>query len=93
MKQQVIKTNFNSNETHCRFEPVQTDNAFFWGGGCLALEENQAATTEERYQEILQRRKLEDVARAQAEELADLWAEVQRLRIRSFPSLDKLKHT
>lgn len=65
---------------------------FFWGG-CLALEENQAATTEERYQEILQRRKLEDVARAQAEELADLWAEVQRLRIRSFPSLDKLKHT
>ncbi|XP_030297865.1 cilia- and flagella-associated protein 43 isoform X2 [Sparus aurata] len=57
-----------------------------------ALEENQAATTEERYQEILQRRKLEDIARAQAEELADLWAEVQRLRIRSFPSLDKLKH-
>lgn len=32
MKQQVIKTNFNSNETHCRFEPVQTDNAFFLGG-------------------------------------------------------------
>ncbi|XP_073337399.1 cilia- and flagella-associated protein 43 [Pagrus major] len=58
-----------------------------------ASEENQAAETEERYQEIVQRKRLEDLARTQADELADLWAEVQRLRMSSFPSLDQLKHT
>lgn len=61
----------------------------FW---CLASEENQVAKTEERYQEILQRRKLKDIARAQAEELAFLRAEVERLRMKNFPSLDQLKH-
>uniref|UniRef100_A0A7N6ANC1 Cilia- and flagella-associated protein 43 n=1 Tax=Anabas testudineus TaxID=64144 RepID=A0A7N6ANC1_ANATE len=51
-----------------------------------------AAKTEERYQEIVQKKNLEDFARAQAEELAFLWAELERLRMKNFPSLDKLKH-
>uniref|UniRef100_UPI0037E722FD cilia- and flagella-associated protein 43 n=1 Tax=Semicossyphus pulcher TaxID=241346 RepID=UPI0037E722FD len=55
-------------------------------------EENQAATTEERYQEIVQRSKLKDFAKAQAEDLALLRAEVERLRRKNFPSLDQLKH-
>ncbi|KAM7385486.1 hypothetical protein PAMP_001568 [Pampus punctatissimus] len=57
-----------------------------------ASEEIQVVKTEERYQEILQRRKLKDIARAQAEELAFLMAEVERLRMKNFPSLDQLKH-
>ncbi|XP_054455755.1 cilia- and flagella-associated protein 43 [Anoplopoma fimbria] len=58
----------------------------------IASEENQVTKTEERYQEIIQRRNLEDFARAQGDELAFLWAEVQRLRMKNFPSLDQLKH-
>ncbi|XP_037321813.2 cilia- and flagella-associated protein 43 isoform X1 [Pungitius pungitius] len=58
----------------------------------IASEDNHAAKTEERYQEILLRSKLEECARAQAEELASLWAEVERLRMKNFPSLDQLKH-
>ncbi|XP_065815859.1 cilia- and flagella-associated protein 43 [Labrus bergylta] len=55
-------------------------------------EEHQAAGTEERYQEIVQRSKLKDLAQAQAEDLAILRAEVARLRMKNFPSLDQLKH-
>nr|XP_046257140.1 cilia- and flagella-associated protein 43 isoform X2 [Scatophagus argus] len=58
----------------------------------IASEENEAAKIEERYQEIVQRRNLEDLARTQAEELTCLMAEVERLRMKNFPSLDKLKH-
>ncbi|XP_029304967.1 cilia- and flagella-associated protein 43 isoform X2 [Cottoperca gobio] len=54
-------------------------------------EENQAAKTEERYQEIIQRKYLEDFAREQAEDLAFLWAEVEHMRMKNFPSLDQLK--
>ncbi|XP_029377676.1 cilia- and flagella-associated protein 43 [Echeneis naucrates] len=58
----------------------------------IASEENQEAKSEERYQEIVQRKKLEDLARTQAEELAFLWAELERLRMKNFPSIDQLKH-
>ncbi|XP_049456039.1 cilia- and flagella-associated protein 43 isoform X1 [Epinephelus fuscoguttatus] len=57
-----------------------------------ASEENQAAKTEERYREIVQRKNLADFAREQAEDLAFLWAEVERLRMKNFPSLNQLKH-
>lgn len=57
------------------------------------MEDNRAAQTEERYQEIVQRKKLQDLARAQAEELALLGAEVERLRMKNFPALDRLKHS
>ncbi|KAA8583707.1 hypothetical protein FQN60_014915 [Etheostoma spectabile] len=58
----------------------------------IASEENQAAKTEEHYREIVQRKNLEDFARQLAEDLAFLWAEVDRLRMKNFPSLDQLKH-
>ncbi|XP_071336498.1 cilia- and flagella-associated protein 43 isoform X2 [Trachinotus anak] len=58
----------------------------------IASEENQEAKTEERHQEIVQKKNLEDLARAQAEDLAFLWAELERLRMKNFPSLDQLKH-
>uniref|UniRef100_A0A8C7L493 Cilia- and flagella-associated protein 43 n=1 Tax=Oncorhynchus kisutch TaxID=8019 RepID=A0A8C7L493_ONCKI len=47
---------------------------------------------EERYQEIIQRKKLVELARAQAEEVATLRAEVERMRMKSFPALAQLKH-
>ncbi|CAG5125993.1 unnamed protein product, partial [Candidula unifasciata] len=40
-----------------------------------------------RYQEIKQRRKLIDLAKAQAQEIAVLRSEVERLRMRTFPAL------
>ncbi|KAM9345139.1 cilia- and flagella-associated protein 43 [Symphorus nematophorus] len=52
-----------------------------------AIDDDQATTTEERYQEIVERKKLETIVRAQAEELAVLQAEVECLRMRNFPSL------
>lgn len=52
-----------------------------------------AAKREERYQEIVRKRKLKDLAQAQAEELASLEAKLERLRMRNFPSLDQLKHS
>ncbi|XP_039994475.1 cilia- and flagella-associated protein 43 [Xiphias gladius] len=58
----------------------------------IASEENQAAKTEERYREIVQKKNLEDLSRAQAEYLSFLWAELERLRMKNFPSLDQLKH-
>lgn len=63
-----------------------------WLVCCLASEENQAAKTEERYREIVQKKNLEDLSRAQAEYLSFLWAELERLRMKNFPSLDQLKH-
>ncbi|XP_008427595.1 cilia- and flagella-associated protein 43 isoform X2 [Poecilia reticulata] len=57
-----------------------------------ATEENEAAERDERYQEILHRRQLEDLARAKSDELDLLRKEVERLERRNFPSLDQLKH-
>ncbi|XP_031564143.1 cilia- and flagella-associated protein 43-like [Actinia tenebrosa] len=42
---------------------------------------------ERRYQDIVARRKLVDLAKAQASEIAVLRAEVERLRMRTFPAL------
>ena len=41
----------------------------------------------EKYRDIVQRRKLVDLAKAQAQEVAVLRAEVERLRMRTFPAL------
>ena len=42
---------------------------------------------ERRLQDIVARRKLVDLAKAQAQEVAVLRAEVERLRMRTFPAL------
>ncbi|XP_034148723.1 cilia- and flagella-associated protein 43-like [Esox lucius] len=58
----------------------------------IAMEENQESDAEERYQEIIQRKKLVDLIRAQAEEVAVLRAKLERMRMKTFPVLDQLKH-
>lgn len=50
------------------------------------------AGTDKRYAEIVQRRKLVDLAKAQAQEVAVLRAEVERLRMRTFPALVQVEH-
>ncbi|XP_068183619.1 cilia- and flagella-associated protein 43 [Antennarius striatus] len=59
----------------------------------MAAEESQEAQKKERYQEMLRRKKLKDLARAQMEELTFLRAEVERLRMKNFPSLAHLNHS
>ena len=54
----------------------------------ISLADNQTeAGTERRRKNIVARRKLVDLAKAQAEEVAILRAEVERLRMRTFPAL------
>jgi len=50
------------------------------------------AGQDQRYREIIQRRKLVDLAKAQAQEVAVLRAEVERLRMRTFPALVQVEH-
>lgn len=53
----------------------------------FSAEQRLDTGAEKRYQEIVQRRKLVDLAKAQAQEVAVLRAEVERLRMRTFPAL------
>ncbi|XP_061767585.1 cilia- and flagella-associated protein 43 isoform X2 [Nerophis ophidion] len=57
-----------------------------------AMEENEAANIEERYQEVLLLRKLKDTARVQMEKLAFLGAEAERLGMTNIPSLVQSKY-
>lgn len=61
-----------------------------WLVWCLASEENQAAKAEQHYQEIVQKRKLEDFARAQEDDLALLCTELEHLWMSNFPLLNEL---
>ncbi|CAB1445671.1 unnamed protein product [Pleuronectes platessa] len=55
-------------------------------------EESLASTSEDSFRVIAQQRKLKDLARGQVEDLVFLESELERLRMRSFPALDQLKH-
>ena len=44
-----------------------------------------------KYEEIVQRRRLIELAKQQAQEIAVLRAEVERLRMRTFPALVQLE--
>lgn len=46
---------------------------------------------EEKFQQIIQRRKLVDLAKAQAQEVAFLRSEVERLRMKTFPALVQIE--
>lgn len=70
-------------------EDCLTNNMFFC---CCAATDDPSVKTEERYQEIVQRKNLKDLAQAQVEELSFLQAEVDRLRTKNFPSLNQFKH-
>lgn len=52
-----------------------------------AAEKMQDTEREARYKAIVQRRKIVDLAQAQAQEIALLRAEVERLRMRTFAAL------
>ncbi|KAF3841998.1 hypothetical protein F7725_023949, partial [Dissostichus mawsoni] len=56
---------------------TMAETSHIYGG----LEANLAAREQKRYQEIVQRKNLEEFARAQGEELAFLWAEVERSEV------------
>ncbi len=58
----------------------------------LAADKRSDAGAEQRYREIVQRRKLVELAKAQAQEVAVLRAEVERLRMRTFPALVQVEH-
>ncbi len=47
---------------------------------------------EERFDQIIQRRKLVDLAKAQAQEVAFLRSEVERLRMKTFPALVQIEY-
>ena len=54
---------------------------------CVAADKTTSFDHEEKYRDIVQRRKLVDLAKSQAQEVAVLRAEVERLRMRTFPAL------
>ena len=58
----------------------------------LVADKRSDAGAEQRYREIVQRRKLVELAKAQAQEVAVLRAEVERLRMRTFPALVQVEH-
>ena len=53
----------------------------------LSADQSKEAGASRRMQDIITRRKLGDLAKAQAQEIAMLRAEVERLRMRTFPAL------
>lgn len=53
----------------------------------IAAAERAKHTADKRLRGIVQRRKLVDLAKAQAQEVAVLRAEVERLRMKTFPAL------
>ena len=57
-----------------------------------AVSSSEDSDREARYRDIVQRRKLVDLAKAQAQEVAVLRAEVERLRMRTFPALVQVEH-
>ncbi|KAL0964460.1 hypothetical protein UPYG_G00324140 [Umbra pygmaea] len=56
----------------------------------IAMEKNHESDAEERYQEIIQKKKLVELAKAQAEEVAFLRVAVERLRLKNFPAFAPL---
>ncbi|XP_077439060.1 cilia- and flagella-associated protein 43 isoform X2 [Vanacampus margaritifer] len=84
----IYEASGNTNSHHVRSElPSQRH----WGR-FVATEANEAANTEQRYQEVLLVQRLKDKARFQMEKLAFLSAEAQHLRMRNVPSLVQIKY-
>lgn len=57
----------------------------------LVIEQSHA-NQRERMQQVVRRRRLVDLAKAQAQEVAYLRAEVERLRMKTFPALVQIEH-
>ncbi|XP_039590411.1 cilia- and flagella-associated protein 43 [Polypterus senegalus] len=58
----------------------------------VAVEDNIALNNKKRYQDIVQRKKLVDLAKTQAQEAAILKDKLEKLRMRTFPALVQLEH-
>lgn len=58
----------------------------------VGVEQAAARNAQERYQDIVQRRKLVDLAKSQAQEINALRAEVERLRMKTFPALVQMEY-
>lgn len=54
--------------------------------------DNQETEAEKNYQDIILRKKLLNIAGAQSEEILILRAEVEKLRMKNFPSLSQLNY-
>lgn len=57
-----------------------------------AMGENQETESDKNYHNIILRKKLLAIARAQSEELLLLRAELEKLRMKNFPSLSQLHY-
>lgn len=57
----------------------------------LVIEQSQMEQ-QERMRQVVRRRRLVDLAKAQAQEVAFLRAEVERLRMKTFPALVQIEH-
>ncbi|KAM8974806.1 cilia- and flagella-associated protein 43 [Pelodytes ibericus] len=58
----------------------------------VGTEESSGKGATDRYREIIRRRKLVDLAKAQAQEISVLRAEVDRLRMKTFPALVQMDY-
>ncbi|XP_069467846.1 cilia- and flagella-associated protein 43 [Ambystoma mexicanum] len=58
----------------------------------VGVEQMASKHAQERYQDIVQRRKMMDLAKAQAQEISVLRAEVERLRMKTFPALVQMEY-
>lgn len=54
--------------------------------------DNQETEAEKNYQDIILRKKLLNIAGAQSEEILILRAELEKLRMKNFPSLSQLDY-
>lgn len=57
-----------------------------------AIGDNHETEAEKNYQDIILRKKLLNIARAQSEEILVLRAELEKLRMKNFPSLSQLQY-
>ncbi|XP_063303391.1 cilia- and flagella-associated protein 43 [Pelobates fuscus] len=58
----------------------------------VGSEQSSANSAKDRYRDIIKRRKLLDLEKAQAQEIAVLRAEVDRLRMKTFPALIQMEY-
>ncbi|XP_016149573.1 cilia- and flagella-associated protein 43-like [Sinocyclocheilus grahami] len=58
----------------------------------VAMGDNQETEAEKNYQDIILRKKLLNIAGAQSEEILTLQTEVEKLRMKNFPSLSQLNY-
>jgi cilia- and flagella-associated protein 43 len=58
----------------------------------IAVGKDITVKREQKFQQIVQRRKLVDLAKAQAQEVAFLRSEVERLRMKTFPALVQIEY-